>query len=480
MAIPVPGVEFNQSDVGGQYLAKLQALAQAVDAAVGGVNSNAGLESAFAEYVSIAVPGYVGRWEELTGAVAVDDVVYHAATQKLWKAVQVIADVTASEPAGANSDWEILSSTINIATTAEALAGTAGAILDAARGHEMVAYWGIPFPRSIPNVDIDTVTTGRNYTCYGSLHPNANAGDNPFPNSGGAFSLRVTGEGLGVPGKYCLQIASELSSSKPATKVRSIAGNNWSPWTTIWTDKNLAMAGSSTDITVGSVPFVGWLGLGNPIELTSSDDLYDLPSLGINCTAYYDYTGGNSPSNTPEPGAAQVTRTFHTTVFEKLEVYRPGSGKTFVDYKVSGVWQGWQEAGSSGSGGFVTDSVRAFTSADESSNNITVDLDCSQSNFFLLDFSDGSISTSGTITLNLTNVPDGTDDVFYGHIAAVRLGRKATASITCAGKTVSWISTPSAFNNNTTGFDNIHFYTMPLNPSKLLLSLNDGRSSGYM
>lgn len=325
----------------------------------------------------------------------------------------------ASAAQGAKADTALQQS--NVATTAEAQAGTVGKILDAAGGHTMAAYWGIPFPKNLPSVDIDTVVTGLNYTCYGALHPNANAGDNPFPDLGGAFSLRVTGEGLGVPGKYCLQIASKLSSDEPITRIRSIANSNWSPWTTIWTDKNLSRTGSPTDLTTGSVPSVGWLGLGDPIALTSSDDLYNLPPLGINCTVYYDYTGGNSPANTPESGAAQVTRTFHTSFFEKLEVYRPGSGKTFVDYKISGAWVGWQDAGSGGAqeGVVVVDYGVVGSGGDET---VTIDLEGADERYdtrFVMDFAD----SNGTVTLNVINTPPATSN-WSCHFAIKRAGRK--------------------------------------------------------
>lgn len=303
MALPLPNVVFNVADRGGEYMAKLNALAVAVDQATQGVNGNAGLAATFDEYIQIIIPGYIGTWDELAGSASIGDVVYHAGSSALWRAVTAIADITASEPSGGNAAWELEGD--RYATTAQ------GGRADAAHG------WG----------------------------NHASAG---------------------------YAIASNLGSAAGASKVSG--------------------PGDATALALATVEWV----IANA------------------------------------------------------------------------------------SGGFKTATVRTFTSADQSGGNISVNLDCSACNFFLLDFSDASISTSGTITLNLTNFPAGSSDVVYGHIAAIRLGRKASVAITCAGKTVSWISTPSGFNSSPTGFDNVHFYTMPLNPSKLLLSLNDGRSSGYM
>lgn len=59
---------------------------------------------------------------------------------------------------------------------------------------------------------------------------------------------------------------------------------------------------SPTDTTPGRVLTVGSLGLGNPILLTSSDDLDDIKSPGI-----YRHSQGNAPANTPIPEAGIVT-----------------------------------------------------------------------------------------------------------------------------------------------------------------------------
>lgn len=54
-----------------------------------------------------ALSGYVGSWSNQTGAANVPYAVLHsvAGTPKLWALADDIADVTASTPSAANSDW---------------------------------------------------------------------------------------------------------------------------------------------------------------------------------------------------------------------------------------------------------------------------------------------------------------------------------------------------------------------------------------
>ena len=56
-----------------------------------------------ASNVALAAVNFVGRWEDQTGALAESSSVSHNGI--LWIAEEDIADVTASEPSGSNTDW---------------------------------------------------------------------------------------------------------------------------------------------------------------------------------------------------------------------------------------------------------------------------------------------------------------------------------------------------------------------------------------
>jgi hypothetical protein len=135
----------------------------------------------------------------------------------------------------------------------------------------------------------------------------------------------------------------------------------------------------------------------------------------------------------------------------------------------------WEEVVSGG--GLSTAAKQTFTSADQVSNNIVVELDLTTNNFFPLDFNGSPLpSTSGSYTINLNNVPDATTHAVTGHISAGRLGRKSTVTIASTGKTISWLGTPS-FQSGASGVDLINYYISPLQPTVIRLSQIDSRSS---
>ena len=108
-----------------------------------------------AEAVVVAAANFAGAWASLTGALNVPASVSHSGA--LWLLLTDLADVTASEPSGANSDWrkiDYVSETrtvtagtgltgggnlsadrtinVDVATAANVRAGTANKMLDAA------------------------------------------------------------------------------------------------------------------------------------------------------------------------------------------------------------------------------------------------------------------------------------------------------------------------------------------------------------
>ncbi|HEY8354297.1 MAG TPA: pyocin knob domain-containing protein [Methylophilaceae bacterium] len=98
---------------------------------------------------------------------------------------------------------------------------------------------------------------------------------------------------------------------------------------------------SPTDTTDGRVLTVGSLGLGNPITLTSSDDLNNIRSPGI-----YRHTGGNAPANTPIPGAGIVTVFRGAPSGFVVQVWLDRGGQRNFQRAFNndtGVWSSWVE-----------------------------------------------------------------------------------------------------------------------------------------
>lgn len=99
---------------------------------------------------------------------------------------------------------------------------------------------------------------------------------------------------------------------------------------------------SPTDTTPGRVLTVGSLGLGEPILLTSSDDLDDIMSPGI-----YRHSQVNAPANTPVPEAGIVTVFTGEPSSFVVQVWRRRNGQVRKFQRVfdpnSGVWSSWVE-----------------------------------------------------------------------------------------------------------------------------------------
>lgn len=158
-----------------------------------------------------------------------------------------------------------------------------------------------------------------------------------------------------------------------------------------------------------------------------------------------------------------------------------------IRFKQSGTsssetWGPWRPVGAGSSGG---DSHRYApvlnaTSAMQVSNNINIELDASEFNFFFINGWPSAVTaenpnSGGSYNIDITGLVSGSEKVVSGHIHTLRLGRKPAVNITASGYTVNWIAVPT-FKNTATGTDLIHYYVSPLRPDVLNLSLIDTRA----
>lgn len=99
---------------------------------------------------------------------------------------------------------------------------------------------------------------------------------------------------------------------------------------------------SKTDTTEGRLLKVGDFGVGEPIILTSSDDLNDIMSPGI-----YSHSLGNAPANTPVVYAGMLTVFIGDPSNFVVQVWRRREGQAREFQRTfdpnSGVWTDWVE-----------------------------------------------------------------------------------------------------------------------------------------
>ncbi len=388
-------------------------------------------------------------------------------------AAEILARLKTVDGPGSGLDADLLDGqhaadfllSANLASKAEAQAGTAGKILDAAGGHAMVKKWGLG-GAAIPDTDFSDVTDTR--FIYAQT---AATSDSPADFSVGVNINQTAGQTLGI------QIAGRINGSSLFFRGSNLNGN-FSSWNELWSTHNLQKVSSPTDTTSDAVPTVGWMGQGVPILLNSGDDLYNLPDLNPGEVAQYKYSSASVPSNPPEESASgYVRRIFHSSSFESLEVYVPDSGRRYTNEMISGSWAGWQEAGSSS---ITYAGPQEYTSADEDgSGNIAISLDFTGIyKFFTLDFDTTPlITTSGTINITITNLPNtATDDfVKVWHIQFNRAGRKNVVFTLPGSVTESRIGT-ATYQSGAGDFDLYEIRYVSSDPNRLLFSRIDART----
>ena len=87
--------------------------------------------------------------------------------------------------------------------------------------------------------NVDDVTGNGFFTGYGGTNYYASTGDNPFPSSGGAFSL-ISQKGVNTSSdEYLTQIAISLGAN-PNIKVRTRVTAGWSDWVNVFTSGNVS------------------------------------------------------------------------------------------------------------------------------------------------------------------------------------------------------------------------------------------------
>ncbi|WP_041523591.1 hypothetical protein [Gilvimarinus agarilyticus] len=447
MAIPVPGIEFNQSDVGGQYLAKLQDLAQAVDAAVTVANDAKSHDDVLKDYLLLNIDDYKGYWSDLSGGLSKPATAYHDG--KIWRLQNNLANVTTSEPSDANNDW---------APESSRFVSENGAL-------GLIQQWGLGADQSlIENTDSYLIDKTRFYYQGG--------GDAHRLGSSNGTGLCVIG--LAESGnRYGWQI---VGANNGQFWGRTINASGWGVDQQFWTSGNLQKTVSQIDTTAGRVSTVGHMGYGDSIRITSADDILNLPPIAGNGGNAKYYWGPNGvPINMPAKAnaAGYVSRDYIASTYELIKVTSRFTGESYQNVKSAGVWSGWKPVGSGS--GRKTAPVQVLTSVDEVSNDIEVDLDCSEYNVFLFDFSDVSISTSGAFNLNIIGVPTDEDDLFSCTIMMTGAGVKTGVNtLLNSALTAHWPSVPE-YGTTRTALDIIEFYWNPLKPGQLSFYQSDER-----
>lgn len=105
------------------------------------------------------------------------------------------------------------------------------------------------------------------------------------------------------------------------------------------------------------------------------------------------------------------------------------------------------------------------------SGSESVNLDCSVSNYWNVSLN--SSNSTGTLTLNIINLPSTTNSGFTGHIRIIKGGIKSIAFTVPGGKTWNWAQgvTPS-YGASSNNYDIVMFHTM-FNESKLHAQIVD-------
>ncbi|WP_339898280.1 hypothetical protein [uncultured Gilvimarinus sp.] len=239
--------------------------------------------------------------------------------------------------------WESVVTSSRVATIAEASAGTSGKLLDAAGGMKQLQDYGVA-STSYPNYplsDMDADPTGvpsGSYRIISSLQDNI-----PFGVANGTVEVDRYSSGVAV--------ITFTTLNYPPRRAMRIFATTWrSTWEAdeYWTAGNLQKTSSNTDTTAGRVPTVGWMGQGMAIQLTSSDDLLSLPSIGSGANVNYVIHSGDFPANTPDDatvgggGDAYVSRTQRFSSRQVLVYTDAYTGAKWRNTQTGGTWSGWK------------------------------------------------------------------------------------------------------------------------------------------
>ncbi len=230
------------------------------------------------------------------------------------------------------STWREIWHTGNLVKTTSSTDTTAGSMLRV--GDFGIGLRSVPFPAAY---DLDTHYTSGNYVGYGGVHPSASTGDNPFPTSGGAFTLTSSGEGLNTAGSYVVQTATLTGGTAGSTKFRSKTVGAWTGWREIWHDGNLVKTTSSTDTTAGRMLKVGDFGLGG-INISYSGGSLD--TINYNVQGWYDGTTTGIP---PDGGFGNVTSHMLNTVSGYQIAHSFSNNTLYFRQEASNVWTSWKE-----------------------------------------------------------------------------------------------------------------------------------------
>lgn len=153
-------------------------------------------------------------------------------------------------------------------------------------------------------------------------------------------------------------------------------------------------------------------------------------------------------------------------------------GQARLRVKHDSTWHGWTSIGAVAEETDIDAPEQVYTADDQVGNNITINLDCTKyRNFCINANGTPTPSTSGSYTINLTNLPASPTKLIPIQIFARRLGRKPSVLIQASGFTTQWVAAPSSYQSGANGFDVILAYVSPLRPTILRLSLIDSGAS---
>jgi hypothetical protein len=133
----------------------------------------------------------------------------------------------------------------------------------------------------LKGVNIDSFASGGLFTGFDGGNDNASTGDNPFPISGGAYSL-INMNGVTTSGaSYKSQLAMRMNNKSAGVNIRarSVANEEYTDWVDVFHSGN----------TINPLDY----GLKDAVALASDDNLDDIVKSGF----YYNVTGGNTSGN---------------------------------------------------------------------------------------------------------------------------------------------------------------------------------------
>lgn len=130
--MPIPNVEFTVNDRGGEYFAKLQSLAAAVDTAVGAANEIIERDDLLEDYLQLVTDDYKGPWAGLTGELNQPASSDHNGV--MWRLEVDLPNVTLSEPSDENEDWSRESARFASGEDLAIVAATAGTAMQPGAG----------------------------------------------------------------------------------------------------------------------------------------------------------------------------------------------------------------------------------------------------------------------------------------------------------------------------------------------------------